>query len=163
MLFRGELDLRNDYKFVAPASVSYAIGNEGLGENAQVFVDEWRKHSRPDIVFLAQLGHLLQVDAVLIGVVDLWQKDEVDVQENATPTTYVGATITILSVDDGSILFQASDEDLVEGTRSEDRSVIRSGSGKIYSDPSSKVYRAPDHDEAARKVVAALVNSLPVR
>ena len=35
MLFRGELDLRDDYKFVAPASVSYALEREGLGENAQ--------------------------------------------------------------------------------------------------------------------------------
>src|SRR5262245_21089180 len=43
--------------------------------------------------------------------------------ENATPATYVGATITVVSAKDGSMLFRCSDEDYIEGARSEERRV----------------------------------------
>jgi hypothetical protein len=164
-LFRKRLDERTDYMFSAPTSVQYAIEREGMEEQAKQFVDDWREHQVADQEFLSWLRNMLRVDAVLVGVVDLWQKDEVDVQENAAPATYVGATISIIGVDDGKVLFQASDEDYLEGARSEttDRVAIRSGSGKIYSDPGANVYRAPDYEFVAIKVVNALVRSIPVR
>jgi hypothetical protein len=164
-LFRDRLDARTDYMFSAPTSVQYAIDREGMGEEANQFVDGWRQRRVADPEFLSWLSNMLRVDAVLVGVVDLWQKDEVDVQENATPTTYVGATISIIDISDGKILFQASDEDHLEGTRTEttDRVPIRSGSGKIYRDPGANIYRAPDYEFVAIKVVNALVSSIPVR
>ena len=162
-LFLAELDGRTDYLFIAPRSVTYALQSEGLEEEAKAFVDRWRTTQVADPSFLETLAGTLQADAILLGVVDLWQKDEVDVQENATPTTYVGATVTILDLDEATILFQASDEDFLEGTRSEERSVIRSGSGSVRSDVGSKMYRAPRHEEVALKVVKALVSAIPVR
>ncbi len=164
-LFRAELDTRRDYKFMSPASVNYALQGEGLAGDAERFVDEWRKFQRADTGFLTRLAQALQVDAVLIGVVDLWQRDEVDYRENAAPTTYVGATVTILSTSDGSILFQASDEDYLEGARTEttDRTVSRTAAGSVRRDPGAKVYKAPEPKEVAIRVVKALVSSLPVR
>lgn len=161
-LFLNELNKRGDYLFVAPRSVEYTLDVEGLTDQYKKFIEDWRTSQTIDVEFLQKLGGVLQVDGVLIGVVDLWQKDEVDVQETSTPTTYVGATITILNTD-GKMVFQASDEDYLEGNRSEERTVMRSGSGGIYSDPGATVHRAPPHEEVAIKVVRALVASIPAR
>jgi hypothetical protein len=164
-MFRTELGERNDYKWVAPNSVVYALQSEDLEDRGDKFIDDWRNHQKVDAEFLSIMAQILQVDAVLIGVVDLWQRDEVDILESATPTTYVGATVTILSANDGRVLFQASDEDFLEGARSEasDRNPVRSGSGQIYSDPRAGSYKAPDPRGVAVKVVKALVQSIPLR
>lgn len=164
-MFREELDQRSDYKWISPGTVSYALQREDLEDATEKFVDTWRKNHKADTEFLATLGEILQVDGVLIGVVDVWQQDEVDVREAATPTTYVGATVTIFDVKEGRVLFEASDEDYLEGARSEDRNqqLVRSGSGKAYSDPRGGAFAAPEHEEVAIKVVKALVASIPVR
>jgi len=164
-LFRQALDTREDYQWVAPSSVSYVLEGEGMEADAETFVDNWRKKRQADPAFLKKLGDALQVDGVMIGVVELWQQDEVDVRETATPTTYVGATVTIFDVNDGKVLFEASDEDFLEGARSEnrDQQIVRSGAGQIYSDPGGSMYKAPPPEEVAVKVVQALVGSIPAR
>jgi hypothetical protein len=98
-------------------------------------------------------------------VVDLWQKDEADILENTTPATYVGATITVLSAQDGSVLFRATDEDYEEGARTEtgDRSLVTSGSGAVYADLGAKVHKAPPFEDVVAKVAKSLAASLPVR
>ncbi|MCZ6765875.1 MAG: hypothetical protein O7D32_02975 [bacterium] len=161
-LFRVELNNRNDWVFMAPTSVLYALKTEGLESEGNQFVETWRKTRTVDPDFLSTLNNALHVDALMIGVVDLWQKDEIDVQETSAATTYVGATVTIIGMD-GTILFDASDEAFLEGIRSEERTVIRSGSGQVFSDPGSSLYNAPDYEEVAIKVVKALVYSIPVR
>ncbi len=164
-MFREELDKRSDYKWLSPSTVAYALEREDVAEATQELVDAWRKNHEVDVEILSRIGEILQVDGILIGVVDVWQQDQVDVREAATPTTYVGATVTIFDVKDGHVLFEASDEDFAEGARSEDRNeqLIRSGSGKSYSDARGSSYRAPEYDEVAIKVVKALVTSIPVR
>ncbi len=165
LLFRQELDTRSDYKFMSPSSLTYALQGEGLAGEADRFLDQWKNHQQVDAAFLERLAHALQVDAVLIGVVDIWQQDEVDYRESGTPTTYVGATVTILSVLDGAILFQAVDEDYLEGARTEasDRAVSRTATGSVRRDPGAKVYKAPEPKEVAIRVVKSLVSSLPYR
>jgi hypothetical protein len=165
-LFRHELDGRSDYGFISPTSVTYAIENAGLTAEAEAFIDGFRTQKKVDRAFLSRCAEHLAAQAVLIGVVDLWQKDEVDYRETAaTPSTYVGATITILSLESGEVLFEASDENFLEGVESDasTRGVQTSGLGAVRSDPGSNVYAAPDPQEVAQKVVAALVSSIPVR
>lgn len=166
ILFRHELDGREDYSFMSPLSVSYAFDSAGLTAEVEGFVDEFRKSGEVDQEFITRCSNAVQADALLIGVVDLWQKDEVDYRESqATPTTYVGATITMLSLSDGSILFQASDENFIEGVESQsgDRAARTSGLGSLRSDPGANVYEAPEHRQVAVKVVKALVASIPFR
>lgn len=164
-LFRAELDKRSDYKWVAPGSVQYVLDRGGVEGGAQSFVDDWRQKRVVNKELLDEIGKALKVDAVLVGVVELWQQDEVDPRENAVPATYVGATVTIFDVKDGKVLFEASDEDMLEGMRSEDRDkqIIRSGSGQIYSDPTGSMYKAPPFEEVAVKVAQALAQSIPKR
>jgi hypothetical protein len=165
-LFRRELDGRTDYSFMSPASVAYALQGADLTEEAKTFVDDFRQSGQVDQDFIKRCSTAMQADVLLIGVVDLWQKDEVDYREReATPTTYVGATITMLSLHDGSVLFKASDENFIEGVESQasDRGARTSALGSLRSDPGANVYEAPDPELVAAKVVKALVASIPVR
>jgi hypothetical protein len=158
------LDERQDYKFIAPNTVNYVIEQQAWQDRYRAFLHSFATTDKIETSFLAQLANEVQCDAVLIQVVDLWQKDEVDITENATPTTYVGATVTIIAKD-GTILFRATDENYLEGARSEtaDRSLVTSGSGAVYSDLGAKVHRAPPFDDVAITVAKALASSLPAR
>ena len=160
----NELDKRDDYRFVSPTSVMYAIDGADMKSDMNRFIDDWTKNQRVDTDFLQKLSKVMNVEAVLIGVVDLWQLDEVDYrEEGATPTTYVGATVSIIGVEEGKILFQAKDEDFEEGARSEDRQVHTSALGTVRSDPGAKVYEAPDPKIVADRVCKALVSAIPNR
>ena len=159
------LQTRNDYKFIAPSTVEYAIQKTTTPEAYGKFLKSYAMSDKVNQEFLGPLAKELQCDAFLIPVVDLWQKDEVDIKENSTPATYVGATITVVSAVDGTMLFRCTDEDYVEGASSEtsDRSLVTSASGAVYSDLGAKTHRAPPFEDVASKVALSLVSGLPAR
>jgi hypothetical protein len=159
------LQSRGDYKFIAPTTVTYVVDKVSTPDKYVKFLRSYAMTDKPDMDFLGSLANELQCDAFLIPVVDLWQKDEVDITENSTPATYVGATITVVSAKDGSILFRCTDEDYIEGASTEtgDRSLVTSSSGAVYADLGAKVHRAPPFADVASKVAAALVSGLPSR
>ena len=134
--FLESLDTRTDYKFIAPNTVQYAIEQNGWDERYREFANNYPTSDEVDAGFLEALAGALQCDAFLIPVVDTWMKDEVDLLENASAATYVGATITIVDgrKTPGKVLFRAVDEDYVEGARSEtaDRTVVRQA-GRVRS------------------------------
>lgn len=160
-----ELDQRRDYTFIAPNLVNHVIEQKQWEDRYQQFLRSYAATDKIDMAFLGELSSEIQCEAVLIQVVDLWQKDEVDITENATPATYVGATVTIVGAKDGAILFRATDEDYLEGARTDtaDRSLVTTSSGAVHSDLGEKVHRAPPFDDVALKVAKALAMSLPAR
>ena len=164
-LFLDELDSRDDYNFLSPRSVMYALDGKDMRESAERFMDTWAKKKEVDMDFLRVAAGSFQVDAILIGVVDVWQKDEADYRENSASSTTVGATITIIDINDGRTLFEAADEDFLESARTEttDRSVQTSGLGAVQGDAAGALYRAPDYSEVAIKVARALALSIPQR
>jgi hypothetical protein len=165
--FAPELDKRNDYRFISPNTVTYAIDRDGWQERYRLFLEAFAHDEEVDNTFLADLAAALQCDAFLIPVVDAWQKDEVDIQENSTPVTYVGATITVVdgTRKPGTVLFRATDEDYEEGARSEtsSRTLVKSSSGIVRSDPGARSFDAPPFEDVAPRVARALVRSLPAR
>ncbi|MBI4719941.1 MAG: hypothetical protein HY770_01645 [Chitinivibrionia bacterium] len=164
MLFE-QLGARQDYKFVSPSTVGFAAEKQGLTERENEFLKQWPKSRKPDAEFFSKLAEVLKCDAFMIGTVDQWQKDEVDYQENASPSTYVGATITVLDVNSGEVLFQATDEDYLEGMRTEttDRQLVTGATGNVYKDMGEKMFKAPPFEDVALKVAKALASSLPRR
>jgi len=165
--FAPELNKRTDYRFIAPNTVTYAIERDGMQSRYETFLEAFGHGEKTDPSFLKDLAGALQCDAFLIPVVDTWQKDEVDIQENSTPATYVGATITVVDGKQkpGAVLFRATDEDYEEGARSEtsSRTLVRSASGIVRSDPGAKTFAAPPFEDVVPRVMHALVQSLPAR
>ena len=159
------LNNRSDYKFIASGTVDYAVAKTSNAEAYRKMLKAYAMSDKANVEYLKPLAAELHCDAFLIPVVDLWQKDEVDIKENSTPATYVGATITIVSAEDGAILFRCTDEDYAEGASNEtgDRSVVSSASGAVYSDLGAKTHRAPPFEDVAAKVAASLASGLPSR
>jgi len=167
--FAPALNERTDYHFISSNTVLYAIEREGWQESYNHFLQTYARSDKPETEseFLKKLANVLQCDAFLVPVVDTWQKDEVDVQENATPATYVGATLTVLDATKkpGTVLFRATDENYEEGARSETagRTLVRGATGNVRADPGAKSYAAPPFEDVAPEVIRALVRSLPPR
>lgn len=159
------LNNRSDYKFIAPSTVEYSIAKTSTMELYRKMLKSYAMSDKANMEYLKPLAAELQCDAFLVPVVDLWQKDEVDIKENSTPATYVGATITVISAEDGSVLFRATDEDYAEGASNEtgDRSLVTSSSGAVYSDLGAKTHRAPPFEDVAAKVAVSLASGLPSR
>jgi hypothetical protein len=162
--FTPALDGRNDYDFISPGTVMYAIDGQEWQEAYQNFIESYPRGGGIDEQFFTGLANLLKADGFLIPVVDIWQKDEADYQENGSSSTYAGATITIVDPTGQKVLFRATDENYIEGARSEtgDRGIV-STAGRVRSDSGSKTYRAPPFEEVAILVINALVESLPAR
>jgi hypothetical protein len=162
--FAPALDGRNDYTFISSGTLTYAVDGQGWQDQYRKFVENYPRGGAIDEQFLTQLADVLKADGFLIPVVDVWQKDEVDYQENASPATYAGATITVVDPTGQKVLFRATDENYIEGARTEtgDRGIVSTG-GRVRSDAGAKTHRAPPFEEVAILVVTALVESLPAR
>ncbi len=161
--FFENLSLRKDLKFLTPSTVSLAADRKGLNERMDEFLRQWAVRQEFDMEFFKSLAEVLKCEAFLLGTADLWQKDEADFQENASSATYVGATITLIDAASGEVLFQASDEDYLEGLRTEtnDRQLVVGSSGNIYKDMGERMYKAPPFEDVALKVAKALAESFP--
>ncbi len=167
-VFLDRLDARDDYRFVSPSTVESAAEMGGWADACREFLRRYAfDEGAADADLLARIGRTVGCDAVLVLVVDTWDQDEVDYRENGTSTTTVGLTLTILDAreEPGKVLFRATDEDYLEGARSEveGRTIVRSSTGIVRADRESALYRAPPFEDVVPKVVEALVESLPPR
>ena len=159
---------RSDYKFISPDQFQGAVARAGLGEKYAAFKERWVTKHVVDAEFVRQLKVALTADVLLLPQVYLWHKDEADYRESATNSvTQVGATLTLIEMASGKILWEASDENFREAVRSEDRNVVRSGGidrrvGGVTG-TGKDMYAAPPYDEVALVVLQSLVGALPPR
>jgi len=159
---------RGDYKFISPVQFQGAVARGGLGEKYAAFKELWVTKHEIDKEFLQELKVELNVETLLIPHVFLWHKDEADYREQATNSvTQVGASLTLVDMGSGKILWEASDENYREAVRSEDRSVVTSGGidrrvGGVTG-TGKDMYAAPPYEEVAATVFQSLVEALPPR
>lgn len=162
------LAARDDYRFLSPDQFRSAVTRAGLDEAWASFKEGWMSRHVIDKEFLARLKVSLGAEVLLLPHVYLWNKDEADYRESATSSvTQVGATLALVEMGTGKILWEASDENFREAIRSENREVISSGgidrrvSG--VSGTGRDVYAAPPYEEVAQIVLEVLVDALPRR
>jgi hypothetical protein len=119
-------------------------------------------------VFVKELRVALPASVLLVPDVYLWHKDEADYREAATNSvTQVGASLTLIDMKTGKVLWDASDENYREAVRSENRNVVTSGGidrrvGGV-TDTGKDMYAAPPYEEVAMVVLQSLVAALPPR
>jgi hypothetical protein len=164
--FTPALDERNDYAFIAPNTVLYAIDREGWMAEYTAYMDAYATGAQPGPEFLGKLAEVLKCDAFLIPVVDVWYQDQADRGEDSASSTQVGATITIIDQknEPGSLLFRSYIEEYLEAARTEtaDRGGT-SSAGIVSADRGARLFRAPPFDDVATRVVELLIESLPQR
>jgi hypothetical protein len=162
------LSERSDYKFISSEQFQGAIMRGKLGERYAAFKELWATKHEVDKEFLRDLKATLNIEVLLVPHVYLWHKDEADYREGSTVSaTQVGATVTLIDMSSGKILWDGSDENTKEAVRSEDRSVLTSGgvdrrvSG--VTGTGRDQYGAPPFEDVAMLVLQSIVGALPPR
>jgi hypothetical protein len=160
---------RYDYKFLSPEQFRMVVAKADLGERQVEFQNKWSRDHVVDMELCRAVKSELDVDLMLVPVVYLWHKDEVDYREaSAASVTQVGMTLSLIDPDNGHVVWEATDENYKESVRSEgDR--IQAASGGIDRRVSGTsisgvdVYAAPPFDDVAVLVLEALVGAIPER
>jgi hypothetical protein len=159
---------RTDYKFISPEQFQGAVARGDLGTQYAAFKELWATKHKVDTVFVKELRVALPASVLLVPDVYLWHKDEADYREAATNSvTQVGASLTLIDMKTGKVLWDASDENYREAVRSENRNVVTSGGidrrvGGV-TDTGKDMYAAPPYEEVAMVVLQSLVAALPPR
>ena len=161
-----KLSEREDYKFLSQQQFMFALKKAGIEDGFNKFKEQWIKSHTVDMNFLSKLRRALNTQTILIPLVYLWHKDEADYrEESAVSSTQVGVTVTLLDMETGKILWEATDENYKESVRSEMRSVVASGGYARRIDGVSATgrdqYAAPPYSDVAVLVIDAIVNALP--
>jgi len=162
------LSERTDYKFISPEQFQGAVMRGKLGDKYAAFRDLWATKHEVDKEFLRELKLTLNIEIVLVPHVYLWHKDEADYREDATSSvTQVGATLTLIDMGSGAIVWEGSDENYKEAVRSENRNVVTSGGvdrriGGVTGTGRDQ-YGAPPFEDVAMLVLQSIVEALPPR
>ncbi|MCK4349687.1 MAG: hypothetical protein KAX13_02455 [Candidatus Krumholzibacteria bacterium] len=165
----GMISERADHKFLSPEYFKLAIRKGDLDESYEKFKIDWMTKQEVDKAFLLGLKGELDIDAILIPHVYLWDKDEVDYRESgAASSTTVGATLTLVDFDTGKVLWEATDQNYEEAVRSEGNreQVSTAGITRRVSGVSATgkdMYAAPPYENVAILVLKVLVDAIPER
>jgi hypothetical protein len=160
---------RYDYKFLSPEQFRMAVSKAGLGNRIDEFENKWSRDHEIDIELCRAIKAELDVDLMLIPVVYLWYKDEVDYREaSAASATQVGMTLSLIDPGRGKVVWEATDENYKESVRSEGDRIQASTAGidrriSGTSVSGGDVYAAPPFDDVVVLVLEALVGAIPER
>lgn len=160
---------RTDHSFLSPEHFKLAVRKEGLEEAYEQFKNDWVTRHEADPAFLARLKGDLDISAILIPQVYLWDKDEADYrEEGAASTTSVGATLTLIDFDSGKVVWEGMDENYKEAVRTEGNRVQVDGGGFVrrvsgVTSTGRDMYAAPPFEDVALLVLQVLVEAIPQR
>jgi hypothetical protein len=162
------LTARDDYVFISPQQFIGIINREAGSGAFNEFRDQWLKGEGADVEIIRLLSRNLDIDTILLPEVYLWHKDEADYREAGTSsTTQVGMRIHLLNPLSGKVLWEATDENYLEGVRTEGNRVEVVGSGGYdrrisgITATGRDMYSAPPFESVLVKVVEALVDAIP--
>jgi hypothetical protein len=160
---------RYDYKFLSAEQFRMAVAKAGMNDRLEEFENRWSMDHEVDLELFKAVEAELAVDLMLVPVVYLWHKDEVDYREaSAASATQVGMTLSLVDPGNGKVLWEATDQNYKESVRSEgDR--VQASSGGIdrrvagTSVMGGDVYAAPPFDDVVVLVLESLVGAIPER
>lgn len=160
---------RTDHKFLSPEYFKLAVKKVGLEGKYEAFKNDWITKHEVDKAFLLGLKGELEISAILIPHVYLWIKDEADYREAGTASsTSIGATLTLVDFETGTVIWEATDENYKEAVRTEGNreQVTTGGLTRRVSGVTATgrdMYAAPPYEDVALLVMQALVDALPER
>ena len=153
-VLRLELAKRTDYRFIPMTTAIPALEAAGLQPRLKQWLKSWEKHEEIDTELFDELAQVLRADAVLVGIVDQVQGA-------------LGATITIIEIENGITLYKASDEiNIVRISSGFVTETRREYDGAPVGEEISfktRSYRTKRSKDAAEEVVEALVSKIPAR
>lgn len=157
---------------VSVEEVQRIIEAEKLQKEMESFYKKWTS-DQDDIKadFIKKVAASLKVDAVVVGVVDVWYQQPIDITESGSARTAVGMIIGLFDGASGKRLWLGRDEFYKEGVRhtaqeaSNDaqRKQMRGEMERTNLRTAGGVYAPPDYAEVVDLVVGSLVQAFPKR
>ena len=147
---------------------------EKSGKTAQLaaFYKKWvRDQDDVDKSLVQFVAQQMKVDAVIVGAVDVWDQQKVDITESGTARTSVGLLVGLIDGATGKTLWVGRDENYKEALRyvpgtEQGRAgtqAQRSGVERTNLRTATGVYAPPDFSDVVDIVVASLVKAFPPR
>jgi hypothetical protein len=157
---------------ILPASeVQRVLEQNQLAGDLKSFYKNWiGDQGNADDDFLKKVGALLRADAVVVGAVDVWHQQPVDLTQTGTARTTVGMLVGLYDAN-GKRLWLGRDENFKEALRytpndsNSDlaRSQQRGQMERTNLRTATGVYAPPDFPPVVDAVVAPLVMAFPKR
>jgi len=159
---------RDDYIFISQQQFMVVLNREAGIDAFRSFRDHWLEGQGADVSMTRLLSENLDIDTILLPEVYLWHKDEADYRESGTSsTTQVGMKLHFIDPLSGRVLWEATDENYLEGVRTEGNRVEVVGSGGYdrrisgITATGKDMYSAPPFESVLVKVVESLVGAIP--
>ena len=140
-----------------------------LGERYAAFKELWVTKHEVDKEFLRELKLTLNIEMVLVPHVYLWHKDEADYREGATTSaTQVGATVTLVDMGSGAIVWEAERRELQgSGAKRGSERRLRPAAYDRWvggvTGTGRDLYGAPPFEDVAMLALQSIVGALPPR
>ncbi|MBD3179042.1 MAG: hypothetical protein GF417_05285 [Candidatus Latescibacteria bacterium] len=162
------LTARDDYIFISPQQFMITLNREAGPDAFGRFKNAWLEGKGADVELVRLLKKNLEIDTILLPEVYLWFKDEADYREaGAASTTQVGMRIHFVDPLSAKVLWEATDENFMEGVRTEGDRVEVTGAGGYdrrisgVTATGRDMYSAPPFESVLVTVVEALVGAIP--
>lgn len=157
---------------VSVEEVERIIEGQKLQAEMESFYKKWTS-DQDDVKteFIKKVAAQVKADAVVVGVVDVWYQQPVDITESGSARTAVGMLVGLFDGATGKRLWLGRDEYYKEAVRhtaqesSNDaqRKEMRGEMERTNLRTASGVYAPPDYAEVVDMVVGSLVPAFPKR
>ena len=157
---------------VSLEEVERVVEAEKLQKEMESFYKKWTS-DQDDVKadFIKKVAAHLKTDAVVVGVVDVWYQQPIDITESGSARTAVGMLVGLFDGATGKRLWLGRDEDFKEAVRhtaqesSNDaqRKEMRGEMERTNLRTAGGVYAPPDYAEVVDQVVGSLVLAFPKR
>jgi hypothetical protein len=153
-----------DYLFLSEEEILGRSQKKGLRDTYMSLVSGWKKESTISAEDAVSVGQASGVEALLFAEIFKWNKEWVTQNVEGTSRSQVGIRTVLVGCETGEILWEASDEQIMEsalyspesgiGTHVDAGGMVRSSSVGGVPDP-------PPIEEVARRVLEALFRVFP--
>jgi hypothetical protein len=170
--FYAGLSSGSTFTILPSAEVQRVLDREGLTPQLKSFYKEWiSDQGSADADFIKKVASLVKTDGVVVGAVDIWHQQPVDITQSGTARTSVGVLVALFDGATGKRLWLGRDENFKEALRyspNESGSALantqlRAETERTNLRTATGVYAPPDFSDVVDLAIAPLVTAFPKR
>lgn len=170
--FYTALNAGSGFTIMPASEVQRIAEREGLAENLKTFYKDWiNDQSDVDADLIKKVAAAMKADAVVVGAVDVWHQQTVDITQTGTARTAVGMLVGLFDGATGKRLWLGRDENFRDALRytpaSQESDLVRNQQRGQMERTNLRTatgpYAPPDFAPVVDAVVVSLVQAFPKR
>ena len=170
--FYAALSTGTGFTILPSVEVQRVLDRDGLAPELKKFYKDWiSDQGSADTDFIKKVASLVKTDGIVVGAVDIWHQQPVDITQSGTARTSVGVLVALFDGATGKRLWLGRDENFKEAVRyspNESGSALantqlRSEMERTNLRTATGVYAPPDFTDVVDLAIAPLVTAFPKR